>query len=150
MNEELINTLKGLLADTVALKFKAHGYHWNVEGDDFPQFHEFFGEIYEEIDGSVDPMAEWIRMLGGYAPFKLSRFTELASIPETEVTADPVAMSTDLYMVMEILIAKFKSAGISATNSQEFGLANFFADRQTALQKHCWQLRAVIKPEMED
>jgi starvation-inducible DNA-binding protein len=148
--DELINALKGLLADTVALKFKAHGYHWNVEGDDFPQFHEFFGEIYEEIDGSVDPMAEWIRMLGGYAPFKLSRFMELSSIPETEVTADPVAMSTDLYMVMEILIAKFKAAGASATAAGEYGLANFFADRQTALQKHCWQLRAVIKPEMED
>ena len=78
--EQLIQMLKELLSDMVVLKFKAHGYHWNVEGDDFPQWHDKFAEIYESLDDSIDPLAEWIRMLGDYAPFKLTRFEELSAI----------------------------------------------------------------------
>ena len=37
-----------------------------------------------------------------------------------------------------------------ATAAKQNGLANFMADRQTALQKWCWQLRASLKDvEME-
>ena len=142
MNEQLIVLLKGLLADTVALKFKAHGYHWNVETDDFPQYHEFFGDIYQEYDSAIDPLAEWIRMLGDYAPFKLSRFNALSSIPETDVTSDHEDMSMDLYKANEPMIAKFAAACDIATNAKQFGLANFLGDRQTAHQKWSWQLKA--------
>lgn len=142
--EQLIQILKGLLADTVALKYKAHGYHWNVETDDFPQYHDFFAKIYEDYDSAIDPMAEWIRMLGGYAPFKLSRFNELTSLPETEVTSDHEDMSMDLYKANEMMIAKFQDAFDVATAARQQGLANFFADRQTAHQKWSWQLKATV------
>ena len=144
MNEQLIAILKGLLADTISLKFKAHGYHWNVETDDFPQYHDFFEKIYVDYDSAIDPLAEWIRMLGAYAPFKLSRFNELNSIPETDVTSDHEDMSMDLYKANEIMIKKFQDAFDVATEARQQGLANFFADRQTAHQKWSWQLRATV------
>ena len=56
------------LADTFFMYQKAHSYHWNVEGNLFPMLHEFFGNLYEEIYGAVDPMAEQIRSLNEYAP----------------------------------------------------------------------------------
>lgn len=142
--EQLIAMLKGLLADTVALKFKAHGYHWNVETDDFPQYHEFFGKIYEDYDSAIDPLAEWIRMLGDYAPFKLSRFASLSSIPETNVSSDHEDMSMDLYKANELMISKFQDAFDVATAMRQQGLANFFGDRMTAHQKWSWQLRATV------
>jgi starvation-inducible DNA-binding protein len=141
---ELIDMLKNLLGDTVALKFKAQGYHWNVETDDFPQYHEFFGKIYEDYDSAIDPMAEWIRILGDYAPFKMSRLAALSSIPETEVTADHEDMTMDLYKSNEIMIAKFASAADMATAAKQYGLANFLGDRQTAHQKWSWQLRVSV------
>ena len=141
---ELINVLKGLLGDTVALKFKAHGYHWNVETDDFPQYHDFFGDIYQEYDSAIDPMAEWIRVLGDYAPFKLSRLTMLSSVPETEVTSDHEDMTMDLYLSNEPMIAKFAAAVDMANAAKQYGLSNFLADRQTAHQKWSWQLRASV------
>jgi starvation-inducible DNA-binding protein len=141
---ELINMLKGLLGDTVALKFKAQGYHWNVETDDFPQYHEFFGKIYEDYDSAIDSMAEWIRILGDYAPFKMSRLASLSSIPETEVTADHEDMTMDLYKANELMIAKFATAAEMANTVKQYGLANFFSDRQTAHQKWSWQLRVSV------
>ena len=143
----LVEMLKSLTADAVALKFKAHGYHWNVEGDDFPQWHEKLLEIYEDIDDSIDTFAEWIRMLdvNEYAPFALSRLASLSTIPETQVTSDPMSMIADLCNSFDIAIAKYVVGFDMATATKQNGLANFMADRQTALQKWCWQLRASLK-----
>jgi starvation-inducible DNA-binding protein len=149
--EELIRILKELLASTVALKYKAQGYHWNVETDDFPQYHEFFGEIYEDYDGAIDPLAEWIRMIdiNSYAPFKLSRFAQLSIIPETEVTANHEDMAKDLKMSNDLMIEKFATAGQIATDAKQFGLANFFGDRQTMHQKWSWQLGTLFRSDPE-
>lgn len=145
---ELTNILKKLLADNVALKFKSHGYHWNVESDDFKQFHEFFGDIYENYDGATDTYAEWLRILKVYAPYRLTDFFDMSTVEEPVLVGDPQPMLVDLYMSIEKHIEDLVVAGKLATASNEFGLANFFADRQTASQKFCWQIRASI--EIED
>lgn len=147
---ELIQTLKELLGSTVALKYKAQGYHWNVEGDDFPQYHEIFGDIYGSLDGSIDTLAEWIRILGDYAPFKLSRFSELSTVPEVDVTSDPKVMASDLKANHDSAAAQFGAASIKASELGQKGLENFLADVMTIHQKWSWQLRVSIKPEVED
>jgi starvation-inducible DNA-binding protein len=35
--ETLIEMMRKVLADTFAMYLKAHNYHWNVEGSNFPQ-----------------------------------------------------------------------------------------------------------------
>lgn len=145
--EELLQTLKELLGSTVALRYKAHGYHWNVEGDDFQEYHELFGEIYEALDSSIDPMAEWIRMLGDYAPFKLSRFLELSMVQETNVTSDPMMMAADLKLNHDSCATAFGSASMKAAELGQKGLENFLADCMTTHQKYSWQLRVSIIPK---
>jgi starvation-inducible DNA-binding protein len=146
--EQLINTLKELLADTVALKFKAHGYHWNVEGDDFPQAHSFFEMIYNDYEEAIDGFAESLRRLDTYAPFKLSRFSSLAvDVAETDVNSDFSVMSADLLMSNDKTLAKLKDAFDMANAAREQGIANFIAERIDMHQKWHWQLKAIIKPE---
>lgn len=141
----MIATLKTLLSSTVALKYKAHGYHWNVEGPDFSEWHDKFGEIYEALDDKIDGLAEWIRMMGGYAPFRLSRFAELSTIPETDISSDPILMATDLLKDHEASAMAFGQASIAAANIGQKGLENFLADVMTDHQKWAWQLRSSIK-----
>lgn len=145
--EEMIATLKQLLASTVAMKYKAQGYHWNVEGDDFPQWHDKFAEIYEDLDGSVDTLAEWIRILGDYAPFKLSRFAELSTISEASIDSSPESMAMDLLKGHEDSVVAFGAASIKAANMGQKGLENFLADCMSSHQKWAWQLRVSTKPE---
>ena len=147
--EQLLAQLRVLLADNVALGMKAHGYHWNVESDDFPQLHEFFGEVYENFDGATDTYAEWLRMLKAYSPYRLTDFFDLSTVGEGVLVGEPEPMLADLYNEIEIHIAKLKEAGMVANNLGEYGLANFFADRQTASQKLCWMLRASIEVEAD-
>ena len=143
----LIENLKGLLGDAVTLKFKAHGYHWNVEGEDFAQYHALFEAIYSDIDESIDPIAENIRKLGDYAPYKLSRFAELTTLVETQVTSDPGAMAADLLADNEKVIVRLMDAFDVADQERQQGIANFIAERIDMHQKWSWQLRASIKPE---
>ena len=39
--DELIEQMKVALASTFAFYLKAHNFHWNVEGPNFPQYHSF-------------------------------------------------------------------------------------------------------------
>jgi starvation-inducible DNA-binding protein len=143
--EQLLAQLKALLADNIALSFKAQGYHWNVESDDFKQLHEFFGEIYEDYSGATDSYAEWMRMLKSYAPYRLVDFFDQTTIDEPYIAGDPDPMIIDLYNSIEKHIEDLIIAGKLANSVSEFGLANFFAERQTASQKICWMLRASIE-----
>jgi len=77
----LADSLKILLATEYAFSLKAQLFHWNVEGPDFAQLHEFFGNLYEEVyNNSIDKTAEYIRALGDYAPGSYERFSELTII----------------------------------------------------------------------
>lgn len=146
--DQLLIQLKQLLADNIALAFKAQGYHWNVESDDFPQLHSFFGNIYDNYNDATDTYAEWMRMLRVYAPYRLVDFFDQTTVGEPYIIGEPEPMLADLYTSIEKHIADLVVAGKLANAANEFGLANFFADRQTASQKFCWMLRSSI--EIED
>ena len=146
--EKLIAALKELLADTVALKFKAHGYHWNVEGDDFPQAHTFFEMIYNDYEEATDEFAENLRRLDTYAPFKLSRLTSLSTVSETDVTSEFEDMALDLLRSNDAVLAKLKDAFDLADAAREQGVANFLAERIDMHGKWHWQLSAVVKEQM--
>ena len=145
--EQLLAQLRMLLADNIALKFKAHGYHWNVESDDFKQFHDFFGDIYKDYDGATDEYAEWLRMMKAYAPYRLADFFDMATVSEPTLVGDPEPMLEDLYLSIEKHIEDLVVASDLANAAKQYGLANFFADRQTASQKFCWQIRASMEIE---
>ena len=96
-------------------------------------------------------MAEWIRMLGDYAPFKLSRLSELSSIPESLVSSDPEEMAEDLLKDHEASVVAFANASIAAANIGQKGLENFLADCMATHQKWAWQLRVSgIEVEMDE
>lgn len=143
--EQLIETIKKLLADNIALKFKSQGYHWNVEGDKFKQFHDFFGEIYEDFEDATDVYAEWLRIFKAYSPYRLTDFFDMATISEPVIVGDPQPMIADLYESMEKHIDDLKIAGSQANAVRENGLMDFLAARQTAAQKFCWMLRVSME-----
>ncbi|NDH64821.1 MAG: DNA starvation/stationary phase protection protein [Microbacteriaceae bacterium] len=142
----LKDDLKNLLSDVVSFYFRAHGHHWNVEGEDFSQYHALFQEIYEDAYSSIDPIAENIRKLGDYSPFRLERFIELANIPDSSKTqSTPKSMAQDLLKANEYLIVKLKDVFSTADTENEQGIANFIAERIDMHQKWAWQLKASLK-----
>jgi starvation-inducible DNA-binding protein len=141
----LTDELAELQADVTVLYFKAHGYHWNVEGSDFGQYHSLFKTIYKDIYSSIDPLAENIRKLGEYAPFKLDTLIKLTSLSDSKVDTNPKAMAKDLLKSNEQVVGKLKSVFDTANEANEQGVANFIAERIDLHQKWSWQLKASTK-----
>lgn len=140
--EELVEKLKSVLADSFAFYLKAHGYHWNVIGSDFPQLHDFFGDLYGEVHGAVDDIAEHIRQLDAFAPGTLARMKELSTISEDEAIPKAEKMVTNLLDANESLLTSLTECYTMAEEMKEFGLSNFLQDRITAHKKHSWMLKA--------
>ena len=137
--------MKKVLADTFALYLKAHNYHWNVEGMNFPQYHEFFGNLYEELHGAVDPIAEEIRALDTYAPGSMSRFLELTEIEDELAVPAGIEMARRLMTDNERVIATLNIAFKLADTMDKQGLADFIAGRIDIHNKHQWMLRSITK-----
>ena len=143
--ETLQEIMKKVLADTFALYLKAHNYHWNVEGSNFPQYHEFFGNLYEELHGAVDPIAEEIRSLDAYAPGSFTRFMELTEIEDEISVPAGVEMARRLMTDNERVIATLNIAFKLADQLDKQGLADFIAGRIDTHSKHAWMLRSITK-----
>jgi starvation-inducible DNA-binding protein len=139
---ELVNALAVALSDAVVLSHKVQGAHWNVMGPDFPEFHEFFSEIYEDIDGSIDPFAENIRKLGAVSPYRLFEFARMSNIEDTDVGYRELDLAKDILIYNAVMLNDLKKAFDIANQANEQGIANFIAERIDMHAKWDWQLKA--------
>jgi starvation-inducible DNA-binding protein len=144
--DELNTALKIVLANTYAMYFKAHGFHWNVEGKDFSQFHDFFSGIYQELFAAVDTIAEEIRALDEYAPYNMTELASITTIKESNIYGVNVSgMLSDLNVANVSVIEALNSAHKLAEAENNRGLLNLIEERLDVHAKHGWMIRASSK-----
>jgi len=143
--DELVQAMKKSLADTFAFYLKAQGFHWNVEGPNFPQYHALFDTIYNEVYGSIDQFAEEIRSLDAYAPASFARFSELTSLQDEIQILNAQGMLSKLLADNDVVLSSLEQAYELAEVAHNHGLSNFLAERQDAHKKHAWMLKATLK-----
>jgi len=142
----LLPALRTSLANTFVMYFKTQGFHWNVEGIHFSQYHSFFGDLYDDLYGAVDPLAENVRKLGEYAPRSLTEIYKYSTLTESDLVGTDVkemlnSLLTDNTEVLNSLNRTFALAN----TANEQGLADYIAARIDAHKKHEWQLRSSLK-----
>ena len=141
----LADQLKITQADAFVLYLKAHFYHWNIEGSNFPQYHDFLQNLYQDVFASVDTIAELIRTLDVYAPGTLSRFQSLTTLEESDVIPDAMTMIKNIVEQNTLMLETLKKAYSMAEEEKQIGIANFLQDRIQAHEKHGWMLRSITK-----
>jgi starvation-inducible DNA-binding protein len=142
--EGLATALATFLGTTVVAQYMAHGYHWNVKGPEFTQFHKFFGKIYEDWSGEEDRIAEYIRILGFDAPHDLRQFLALACLESKPCMGNPMEMGANLYeanLVLKNCVEDIFNIA-SAINAQ--GIADWAAGRMDAHSKWNWMIGTTI------
>lgn len=140
----LSDNLKTLLASTETFSLKSRNFHWNIEGSDFPQYHEFYDDLYNDSYGTVDRIAEYIRVLGAYAPASLTRYAELSIIADqTKIPRAELMFAEsleDCQKMIELVVAIFDVA----TQERQQGIANFMAELQDFYGKKSWMIRSIL------
>jgi starvation-inducible DNA-binding protein len=143
--DELSQSLKIVLANHYAFSLKAQNFHWNVEGPDFKQYHDLFGDIYEEVYGSVDIIAERVRTIGFYTPGSFRRYLELSQIEDQVEIPNSRSMIEKLLADISTVQTSIKVCYDLAEQNSNHGLSNLLAERQDAFAKHAWMLTATLK-----
>ena len=143
--DELIKTSKVAFASEYSYFVKAQFFHWNVEGSNFPQYHELFGNIYEEVYGNIDAFAENLRKLGTYAPGSFDRLSMLSRVEDETQIMPAEQMLAELLADSERMCEMFKVVFMLSEQANEYGLSDFIAGRQDAHRKHAWMLKATLK-----
>lgn len=143
---ELTTAIKVLLANATVMYYKTHQFHWNIEGVEFTQYHEFFGDLYTDVYNSVDPIAELLRKLDEYAPVSLDELFKYKTLQEetTRVVLLADILASLIKANEEVLASLNKVFTIANANKQQ-GICNFIADRIDTHQKHAWFLKASAK-----
>ena len=143
--EQLIQQLKVILGTNFALYLKSHNYHWNIEGSNFPQYHDFLNTFYTEVFAQTDSIAEHIRYLNSYAPGSFSRFLELSAVDEATTVPDANTMFITLKDDNEKYIMQLRAGIVLAEQADEPAVSNFLQELLGAHQKKAWMLRSIVK-----
>lgn len=132
-----------ILAETYFLSYKAHAAHWNTETLNFPQYHAFFEQVYEDTDAAVDPLAEFIRSLGQKAPSSI--FQLLLMVPPETMSEDETlqgmlsSIASDNIRIIDLL----RGAIVITGAEMEYGVQNYLQERLGYHQKLQWMLRSI-------
>lgn len=141
----LAEKLTELVGCQVSMWFSTKAAHWNVEGSDFPQLHELFDNIAEDVYGSIDPTAENLRKIEEFTPYTLSDLIKVKMCGDIRKSASPKTLLTSLYDINEEIITCISEAFQAAVAEDEQGIANFLSERDDMHKKWAWQLRVTLK-----
>lgn len=114
MSAKYTENLNGLVADFTVFYQKLRHYHWNVKGKNFFQLHVKFEEIYDEINETIDAIAERVVALGDVPVhtmadvLKMATLKEDASLPESEAMV--VALKDDMVRLSEAVLKVIEAA----------------------------------------
>lgn len=141
--DELIQCLETLMADTLAFKLKSQFCHHHVSGLEFSSLHDYFEEIYSDMEEAYDEIGEQIIILGGSAPgsfrehlnnSRLGNFTKDRSDMSTKDMVDTLQADND--KIRDFLADCEETAA-------EIGVENvldFFVERHREHDMHHYKL----------
>lgn len=146
MSRTVIDHLNAELATAFVLSFNAKRYHWTVTGPHFRDYHLRFEDLYNAADGTVDELAERIRMLGGvplHAPAQMAAQTK-APVSDPAVRLDPEAMLKEALDNEERVISLMHEGIELANGAGDPGTADLLTRFVQVHQKEAWFLREIL------
>ena len=143
--EQLIEAMKVYFATNFQYYVKSHGYHVNVTGPDFYQYHKLFQKVYEDSQANIDNIAEEIRTLQAVVPFSANRIMDLSEVDDAEDTPTGLVMVKKLLDDTEIVCETIRTARECAETEKCYGLVNYLEGRLDDHYKFQWMLRSTIE-----
>jgi starvation-inducible DNA-binding protein len=143
--DELTISLRVALSNTFLMYFKAHSHHWNVEGINFAQHHDFLKGLYEDLFGATDLLAEELRALDVKAPKTLSEMYQYKTVNEGVVAETAEEMLQDLAITNDQVVESLNKVIELATKQNKQGLLNSIPERVDVHAKHGWMIRSHLK-----
>jgi starvation-inducible DNA-binding protein len=142
----VIALLNQQLADSFDLFSQIKQAHWNVKGPHFIALHELFDKLAEEVEDSIDEIAERATALGGLAQGTARQAASASRLPEYPATLatgrDHVGALSDRFAAL----VKTTRAAIDASAALgDAGTSDLFTGIVRELDKALWFLEAHLQ-----
>lgn len=145
----MIDQLKTLLANHIEASLTVQGYHWNVEGINFNEYHDFFVTVYNLYYSQIDRLAEHVRIVSKGTEYVIATVDVVKANktikPAVIVGANTLQMITAIDSINEVLLVGFGELFKTASKNNEQGLADYTATQVDELNKLAWKLKAIKK-----
>jgi starvation-inducible DNA-binding protein len=146
MSRAVIDHLNAELATAFVLALNAKRYHWTVSGPHFRDYHLRFEDLYTAADGTVDELAERIRMMGGvpiHTPAQIEALTK-AAISNPASRLNPKGMLKEALANEDATVALMHEGIELATGAGDPGTADLLTRFVQVHQKEAWFLREML------
>lgn len=143
--ENIIKELNQFLADLNVFYRKLQNYHWNIEGKDFFVIHAKLEEYYDEVNESIDKVAEFILTKNEEPLGTMKDYLEITKITEAKnqkVKYDIVY--NELIKDFDYLLKNVKAIKREAENIDDDETSTFMDEFIEDYNKKLWMLNQTI------
>ena len=138
---EISSALNALLADTFALFVKTKNFHWHVSGPNFRSYHLLFDEQAEQIEKSVDILAERVRKVGGTTIRSIGHIKKLQRLHDNdEEFVTPTDMLCELMADNKATVENMRKAHKLADEHEDVATASLLEVFIDEAEKRNWFL----------
>jgi starvation-inducible DNA-binding protein len=144
-NDAVVIGLQKQVANAFILYLNYKHYHWQTFGPLFRDLHGLFDEFAEEVYGTIDEMAERVRMIGQNPVSRIEEFQKTASIKSAAQSTDMREMIGEADQNSQQIIKEMREAIKTADNNDDPGTADVLTRFVQIHEKQEWWLRDILE-----
>lgn len=142
--QQIAEKLLSFFADTAVLYMKTHGFHWNIEGQNFHALHLMFEDQYTDLWKSLDIIAERVRALGFGAPHSFKEVMDMASMEEAKGAPSDRKMIEELRDCNMLLSSMASECSALAEKFDDRVTSDMLTQRAEKLELNAWMLNSSL------
>lgn len=142
---DLIEKLTEVFNTNFVAYYRTHVAHVNIVGRNFYSDHKLLQKIYEELQGDIDTIAEFLRTLETVMPESLGTVIDGSQIADLDVYGSADELLAGVLTDLITLISLYRELELLAEEADEDQISNFAQDRETVFTKFNWMLRSTLE-----
>jgi starvation-inducible DNA-binding protein len=145
LSEEAVEAISGalnaLLADTFALYVKTKNFHWHISGPHFRSYHLLLDDQADQIEASIDVLAERVRKVGGTTIRSIGHIAQLQRLHDNdEDLVLPGDMLCELMADNKAMIHNMREAHEVVSEHKDVATTSLLENIIDEAEKRCWFL----------
>ena len=144
-NSPIVHELRRQVANAFVLYANYKHYHWQTFGPLFRDMHKLFDELAGDVLGSIDELAERVRMIGQNPPARLVELSDLATVTAAAPHSTMREMIEEADRNALTVIREMRTAAHDAEEHNDPGTVDIFSRVVQIHEKHEWWLRDILR-----
>ena len=138
---EISAALNALIADTFALYVKTKNFHWHISGPHFRDYHLLLDEQGDQLQASIDVLAERARKVGGTTIRSIGQIAKLQRIKDNDKSyVAAIDMLLELMNDNKAQIHSMREAHEVADKHEDVATASLLENFIDEAEKRVWFL----------